>query len=165
MILAEPRRPSSKPADSSYSRRLPHLQTPGKTLFITFVTWKRQILPDVVRQLVLDCCLHDHGTKYELHAAVVMPDHVHLLLTPNADDEGNTYSLREITGGIKGSSAHAVNRALGRRGRVWQAESFDHILRSDESTRSKADYITENPVRAGLVREAIDYRWSWPRMA
>ncbi len=163
--MAEGRRPQAKHAESAYSRKLPHLQAPGKTLFVTFVTWRRQILPETVRQLVLDCCIHDHGTKYELHAAVVMPDHVHLLLTPNTDDEGNTYSLREIMSGIKGASAHAVNQALGRKGRVWQSESFDRLLRSDESARSKADYILDNPVRGGLAAQAADYPWSWPRMA
>lgn len=91
------RRPPARPAAGAYSRKLPHLQVPGGMLFITFVTWNRRILPEAVRQLVLDCCLHDHGSKYALQAAVVMPDHVHLLLTPNTDDEGNTYSLREIT--------------------------------------------------------------------
>ncbi len=144
------------------------MQSPGKMLFITFATWRRQILPETVRKLVLDCCIHDHGTKYELHAAVVMPDHVHLLLTPNSDEQGNTYSLREITGGIKGAAAHAVNRTLGRKGRVWQTESFDHLLRSDESTRSKADYICDNPVRAGLAADEAAYPWrrtAWPEAA
>jgi REP element-mobilizing transposase RayT len=155
------RQPLAKPADGAYVRKLPHLQVPGRSIFITFVTWKRLVLPESVRQLVLDCCRHDHGTKYELHAAVVMPDHVHLLLTPNTDGEGNTYSLAEIMQGIKGSAAHAVNRALDRKGQVWQAESFDHLLRSDESARSKADYICANPVRAGIVGGHADYPFLW----
>jgi len=159
--MATKRLPLAKPAAGAYARKLPHLQAPGRTIFITFVTWKRHVLPESVRQLVLNCCLHDHGIKYELHAAVVMPDHVHLLLTPNTDDEGNTYPLREILGGIKGSAAHAVNRALGRKGRVWQAESFDHILRSEESARSKAEYICDNPLRAGIVAEGESYPWRW----
>ena len=156
-MMATRRPPWAKPAAGAYTRKLPHLQAPGRTIFITFVTWKRHVLPESVRRLALDCCLYDHGIKYELHAAVVMPDHVHLLLTPNTDAEGSTYSLREIMGGIKGSAAHAVNRALGRKGRVWQSESFDRLLRSDESTRSKADYICENPVRAGLAADQADY--------
>jgi REP element-mobilizing transposase RayT len=59
-----------------------------------------------------------------------MPDHVHLLLTPLRDLDGNLYSLIEILQGIKSASAHSLNRSLGRSGPVWQEESFDHVLRS-----------------------------------
>lgn len=45
--------------------------------------------------------------------------------------------------------------------KVWQHESFDHVLRSEESIPTKVDYIIQNPVRAGLVRTATDYRWLW----
>jgi hypothetical protein len=61
------------------------------------------------------------------------------------------YSLAEIMNGIKGASAHKINKALGRTGKVWQAESFDHVLRSSENLDAKIAYLVENPVRAGLV--------------
>ena len=63
--------------------------------------------------------------------------------------------------GIKGASAHSVNRALNRKGHVWQSESFDRMLRSDENTRAVAEYICQNPVRAGLVRGDDKYPWLW----
>jgi REP element-mobilizing transposase RayT len=63
--------------------------------------------------------------------------------------------------GIKGASAHSINKALTRRGPVWQDESFDHVLRSDEKIASKVDYICENPVRQGLVNNEDDYPWLW----
>ena len=69
--------------------------------------------------------------------------------------------LAQIMNSIKGASAHRVNKALERRGHVWQAESFDHVLRSDESARRTAEYIYANPVRAGLVRTEGDYPWLW----
>jgi REP element-mobilizing transposase RayT len=90
-----------------------------------------------------------------------MPDHVHLLLTPRSDSDGNTYGLAQIMSGIKGSSAHRVNRALGRSGALWQAESFDRLVRSHESVRSKAEYICANPARAGLVGKEDEYPWLW----
>jgi hypothetical protein len=46
-------------------------------------------------------------------------------------------------------------------GRVWQDESFDHILRGDESLSKKMEYILQNPVRAGLVAKSQDYQWLW----
>jgi hypothetical protein len=69
--------------------------------------------------------------------------------------------LAQIMSGLKGSAAHAINKALGRRGPVWQDESFDHVLRSDESAVSKVEYICENPVRRGLVASVEEYRWIW----
>ena len=92
---------------------------------------------------------------------VVMPDHVHIIFTPLKDNEGNPFGLAEIMSGIKGASAHSINQALNRRGRVWQDESFDHVLRSDESTYSKVLYICENPVRKGLVATEDEYPWLW----
>ncbi len=77
------------------------------------------------------------------------------------DPEGNTYGIAEIMSAIKGASSHAINRALNRKGRVWQAESFDHVLRNDESLRQKAEYICQNPVRAGIVGDEDQYRWIW----
>ena len=79
-----------------------------------------------------------------------MPDHVHLICKPLVDDNG-TISIPEITRTIKSESAHRINRVLERSGHVWQDESFDHILRGDESLRKKITYILENPVRAGLA--------------
>jgi REP element-mobilizing transposase RayT len=96
----------------------------------------------------------------ELHACVVMPDHVHLVFTPMCDPEG-PISIPEIMQKLKSESAHGVNAALQRKGRVWQGESFDHVLRREEGVDAKVSYILENPVRAGLVRDAAGYRWSW----
>jgi len=90
-----------------------------------------------------------------------MPDHVHMIFTPLNDQEGNLFSLAEIMSGIKGASAPSINKALNRRGRVWQDESFDHVLRSDESAQGKGQYIFENPVCKGLVKEVDEYPWLW----
>ena len=73
------------------------------------------------------------------------------------------YSLGKIMDAIKGASAHKVNRALGRKGRVWQPESFDHVLRSSESLDAKIQYLLENPVRRGLVPEWDLYPWLWTK--
>jgi REP element-mobilizing transposase RayT len=152
---------SATPPRTAYRRYLPHLQRTHKPVFITFATWKRRALPERVRQLVLDCVVAGHGVRFSLHAAVIMPDHVHVLLTPTSDEHGETYGIAQIMHTIKGASAHAVNKALGHGGRVWQPESFDHVLRSDESTRQKADYIRANPVPAALVQSEDDYAYLW----
>jgi REP element-mobilizing transposase RayT len=147
-----------------YRRQLPHLQCDDKPHFVTFCTEHRWILPERIRQVVLDCCLHDNQVKYDLKAAIVMPNHVHLIFKPLVNHQAmETYSLADIMNGIKGASAHKINKALGRTGKVWQAESFDHVLRSSENLDAKIAYLVENPVRAGLVGESNDYPWSWKK--
>jgi putative transposase len=89
-----------------------------------------------------------------------MPDHAHLLLTPLEDNEG-PISLPEILQTIKSISAHRINKYLGRRGRVWQQESFDRAMREVEDLRGRIEYLLGNPVRAGLVTSPFDYRWLW----
>jgi hypothetical protein len=54
---------------------------------------------------------------------------------------------------------HRINRLLHLSGPAWEEESFDHVLRSDESLKEKCEYIRQNPVRRGLVRLPKDYRW------
>jgi len=151
----------AKPAANRYFRNLPHLQAEGKTLFVTFCTHRGWALPESVRGLVLGHCVHDHPAKVWMHGAVVMPNHVHPVFTPGSDGKGNPFGLAQIMNGIKGTSAHTVNRVLGRRGPVWQRESFDHILRTDESIREKVNYICANPVRKGLVQSEDEYPWLW----
>ena len=96
-----------------------------------------------------------------LHAVVVMPDHVHMLLTPMRNVDGWPFPLQGILKRIKGASARSVNKLSGASGPVWQEESFDHVLRSNESLTEKKEYIRQNPVRRGLVTVPEDYRWLW----
>jgi REP element-mobilizing transposase RayT len=147
-----------------YRRQLPHLQCDDRQHFVTFCTDRRWVLPNLARSIVLACCLHDNGTKFDLRVAVVMPDHVHMIFTPLVNEgEMEIYSLAEIMDGVKGASAHKINKALRRKGRLWQPESFDHVLRSSESLDAKIIYLLENPVRAGLVSESTDYAWLWKK--
>ena len=147
-----------------YRRNLPHLQKDFTPHFITFITKFRWILPPTARDIVLSCCCHDHQKRYELYVAVVMPDHVHLILTPLIDEQRQKiFSLVKITQTIKGASARVINRQLRRSGAVWQEESFDHVLRSSEGLDAKVDDVLQNPARKGLVKNWHEYRWSWKR--
>ena len=90
-----------------------------------------------------------------------MPDHVHLLFTALRDADGWTFALPEILRAIKGASARSINQLSGRTGPVWQDESFDHVLRGNESLRETVEYIRQNPVRKSLVQRPEDYPWLW----
>ena len=142
-----------------YRRRLPHYQKFDRVLFVTFCTLSREPLSGEARSIVLRHCIHDHGKRFVLHVVVVMADHVHLLLTPLRDENGWPYSLASILKLIKGTSSREVNKLAGHCGPLWQEESFDHVLRGNESFAEKLEYIRQNPVRRGLVARPEDYRW------
>jgi len=144
-----------------YRRMLPHYQKANRALFVTFCKLIPTPFTPSARDVILQHCLCDDGKRYELHAVVVMPEHTHLLLTPRQDEEGWACGLPTILKAIKGASARSVNKLLGTDGPVWQEESFDHVLRSQESLNEKLEYIRQNPVRRGLVKRPEDYRWLW----
>ncbi|MGH9626857.1 MAG: REP-associated tyrosine transposase [Bryobacteraceae bacterium] len=91
---------------------------------------------------------------YLLHSWVVMPNHVHLLITPWIDAP---VLLRRM----KGVSAREANQLLKRTGQAfWQDESYDRLVRSPEEFQRIQNYIIQNPVRAELVQSAEQYPWS-----
>ena len=91
---------------------------------------------------------------YELHAFVVMANHVHLLATPRVPVSELTQSLKKFTG-------RECNRLLGRTGEpFWQDESYDRLVRDDAEFARIASYIETNPVRAGLVAAPEEFSWS-----
>ncbi len=91
---------------------------------------------------------------YELHAFVVMRNHIHLLVTPSVP-------LPKLTKALKGITAKRANETLGLTGiPFWQEESYDHTPRQRADFEKIRGYIEYNPVRAGLVTEAEEFRWS-----
>ncbi len=84
-------------------------------------------------------------------AWVIMPDHLHWLITLQSGD------LSALMRGIKGRSALALNRVLHSQGAVWQPGFHDRALRKDEDLQSLARYIVANPLRSGLVTKIGDY--------
>jgi putative transposase len=90
----------------------------------------------------------------ELHAYVIMPNHVHVLLTPRI-------APAKLMQSIKGASAREANKILGISGRpFWQHESYDHQVRTPEEFGKIRRYIENNPVKAGLAATPEAYRWS-----
>jgi putative transposase len=83
----------------------------------------------------------DQG-RYFLREFVVMPNHVHAIVTPM-----RTHSLSAIVGSWKGFTARKINSELGQSGSFWQKESFDHIVRSIASLNKFVEYIRSNPGR------------------
>ncbi len=108
--------------------------------------------------VVEQALLHFNGERYNLHAWVVMPNHVHVLLTPMGD-----YTLSSILHSWKSWSAKVINTRLGRSGALWMPEYFDRAIRDQEHFDRVVRYIHENPVKAGLCSVADEYRLSSAR--
>lgn len=87
-----------------------------------------------------------------MFAAVVMPDHAHLILRPKDDID-----LSRILKGIKGVSSRKINELRNTSGSVWQVESFDRIIRNNEELKEKIQYMYYNPVKSGLTDDPDSY--------
>ena len=93
-----------------------------------------------------------------------MPDHVHVLFEPgiknDVDGEPVFFSLSEIFRSIKAHTARAINKAEKTSGPVWEEEWFDRLIRSERDLQEKFEYITRNPLDAGLEEGEL-YPWVW----
>ncbi len=92
--------------------------------------------------------------KFELHAFVAMPEHVHLLLTPAPD-----VTLEHAIQLIKGGYSHALSAMIGRKREIWQRGFTDHRIRDGQDFVQHREYIHQNPVKRGIVADASEYRY------
>lgn len=136
-------------------RRLPHWTRDGGSYFVTFRVFEGELTPEE-RQIVLDACFHWHGERSLIHLAVVMPDHVHLLVTPLPREGDRWYTLGDTIASAKRHSARQINALRGSSGALWMDEWHDRLLRPDEFEKMW-NYMADNPVRAGLVERSKDY--------
>jgi REP element-mobilizing transposase RayT len=115
---------------------------------------RRSELAEIVERALA----HFQGQRYDLHAWVVMPNHVHAVLTPY-----DGHGVARILHSWKSFTATAINRCIGRTGQLWQHESFDHLVRDQESLVRLVCYVEENPVAAGLCQHPEEWPFSSAR--
>ena len=116
---------------------------------------------DGVAKCVLDRLSWMSGPDrgWDVYAATVMGNHVHLLLR---NTMGRTESLLSDLGQYKRQAAYVANRKLDRTGALWAREDFDHWCRDEAKVIGAVRYIAENPVKAGLCKRWQD--WPWTRI-
>jgi len=109
--------------------------------------------PNVAR-IVADAILHLGRSKYSLDSWVIMPNHVHICFKqiPPA-------TVTDIMHSLKGFTANACNKVLGRSGRFWSPDYFDRFIRDRKHLLNVRRYIEENPVKAGLCRSPEEWPW------
>jgi REP element-mobilizing transposase RayT len=110
-----------------------------------------------IASLVEDAVRFFHGERYDLHAWVVMPNHVHALFKVDATP------MAEILESWKKYTSQKANRLLKRRGQFWQADYWDTFMRDSEHELETRNYIESNPAKAGLVLDPKKWPWSSAR--
>lgn len=146
-------------------RRLDRVWIDYPIYFVTACTQSRRHV--LTRHEVAEILISEWKAARERHQwavgrYVIMPDHVHFFCSP----EPEARNLSDFVGAWKSWTSRKFNRLAGPRSAtaattpLWQREFFDHILRSDESYSEKWDYVLNNPVRAGLVSNAADWKYA-----
>ena len=115
-----------------------------------------------------NCCLHEERAarilrdalvyfnerRYTLDEWVIMPNHVHLLLQLKPGEH-----LPDVLYSLKSFTAKEINKLLNTRGRLWQSESYDRIVRSETELKHFRRYIRMNPTQAGIALSSVAYSW------
>jgi putative transposase len=113
-------------------------------------------MPEVAK-MVMDAIHYRDQRTYQLHSFVVMPNHVHLLMTPQE-------AVSKVMQSLKRFTAREGNRMLGLTGQpFWQDESYDRLIRNDTEFERIVHYIERNPVTAGLAATPEEFPWSSAR--
>jgi REP element-mobilizing transposase RayT len=100
--------------------------------------------------------LHFQNERHYTSCFAVMPNHIHLVTKPL-----DGFELEEILDSIKGFVSRKVNAVLGRKGPLWEEESYDRIIRDEEHLFRVIQYIGRNPQKARLPKN-LGHRWIDP---
>src|SRR5665213_962610 len=127
----------------------------GQTYFVTSNSVGRKpfFRHDRWAQFFLETLYSYDPKQFLLHAFVIMPDHFHLLITPQE-------SLERSLQCIKGGFSFRAKKELSWSGEIWVAGFSDHRIRSLEDFEIHRNYIHQNPVKSSLAEQAENYAYS-----
>jgi REP element-mobilizing transposase RayT len=138
--------------------KLAHKKGPTNCYFVTTNIQGRKPLfrnPECATRVVEAVYFLRNKGRFKLHAFVLMPDHLHLVLSPQGNLE-----LSSIMHSLKSYTANILNQVLGKRGKIWQDGFYDYAIRDLRDMEEKVRYVWENPLRKGLVQSPEDYPFS-----
>jgi len=104
-------------------------------------------------KIVADSLMHFDKVRYRMGDFVVMPNHVHLLCV-FPDEE----LMRKQFDSWQTFTATRINKLIGSKGKFWQGDPFDHLVRSPDQYDYLRDYIAKNPFKADLMEGEYHYR-------
>jgi REP element-mobilizing transposase RayT len=141
--------------EGSAALRRGRLSIAGHAYLVTFTTCDRlPLFREFAAAHAGARAMHETSTEQGARtlAWVLMPDHCHAIVVL-----GQRESLSRWVGRVKWAMSRAYQTSTGETRRVWAKGFHDHALRADEDARNASRYVILNPVRAGLVRRALDY--------
>ncbi len=144
-----------------YKKPLPKLEIQGGIYFITFNTYERLELNNEARKIVLDACLYFHEKRYYLYTAVIMSDHVHLLIKPYQKLDNKYWSIGSILHSIKSYSSKQIPKVMKHIGKVWQDGRYDTLIKNRQQFLNTWEYIKQNPVKEQYTDNPESYPFLW----
>ena len=133
----------------------------GGTYFITIVTYRRRelfISEEAVERWRIALRQAQAERPFEVHGGVVLPDHLHLLISLPSSDDDVSSRIGRAKALLTRMLAHELNQR--HEADVWQQRFFDHLIRDEADYATHLDYIHYNPVKHGLVACPRDWPWS-----
>lgn len=121
------------------------------------------ILNEKERTITLEAVRFWDTRKWIVYAAVILPDHVHVLAQPLPKQAGGVFNLTEILHSVKSFSSQKINQQRREPGSLWQAESYDRIVRDEAEFLEKWQYIRNNPIKMDLAQSSEEYPWLYER--
>ena len=132
-----------------------HASNNSQTYMITSSTWGRRALFRNERwaKLLIDTFYKYRGSAYLLHEFVIMPDHIHVLLTPAS-------SLEKAVQFIKGGFSYRAKKELDSNMEVWQKGFSDHRIRDASDYELHVAYIHQNPGKERFCERSEQFPYS-----
>ena len=125
-----------------------------------------------IANIIYESIIYRDKKKYDLHCFTIMPNHVHVVFSiedvnvgriadSTARNSVSGYRVTKILQDLKKFTAIESNKILKRSGQFWQNESYDHVIRNSTEYRNVINYVINNPVKAGLVDNAENWKWTY----
>jgi REP element-mobilizing transposase RayT len=136
--------------------RFKRYQLPNRSYFVSSATRHRTPLfrdRELAAIVVQNLLFYRRRGDYLLHAYVVMPDHIHALITPVNG------SISDNMRNVKSYITKEIRERRGITGEIWP-RFHDRVIRNDQHFADAVAYIHSNPVRAGITRSPLEYEFS-----
>jgi len=151
------RKYSPKPIRKSLRLKGFDYSSPSQAYFLTICA-REGISPfldkDLAEHIVKTLLFYSNRKRIRLYGYCVMPDHLHLVLSP-----AHGLSVSQVVSNLKTYTTRLA-KENGLSGKLWQKSFYDHIIRKDESFLKICEYVLANPVRKGLVVKPEEWPYS-----
>lgn len=137
--------PKNEQGNARYRQRIEHCLDAGHGACV--------LRRPKITQIVIAAWNYFDGNRYDLHAWVVMPNHVHVLIAMRET------SLSDIVHGWKSYTARRINQVLGRTGKFWQEDYWDRYIRNESHYAAAVEYILNNPKKLAPGARASSPAW------